>query len=259
MSSPPPPPETLRVQTADNVALGYATAGLGSRMIAQLLDSGIALILALAIVLVILAAGNFSSGAASAQWTAGAAAGAAFLVYFGYFLLTEAVSGGRTPGKAALGLRVVRLDGSAADFTAILVRNLVRIIDVGVLYVGVIVMFFQPLSRRLGDLAAGTVVVRERQNVTLATVTAPVPMILRTPDAGPAVDGIEHLGAHEENALRVFLSRQGLTPQLRAHLAGQMATKLYDRMELPWSAPERQWPPELFLERLYLQLLARGQ
>ncbi|MBV8529405.1 MAG: RDD family protein [Candidatus Dormibacteraeota bacterium] len=209
-------------------------------------------------ILVILAASNYAS-AESAQWAAGAALGAGFLVYFGYFVVSEATSGGRTPGKVALGLRVVRLDGSAADFTAILIRNLVRIIDVGVLFVGVVVMFFQPLSRRLGDLAAGTVVVRERQNVTLATVTAPVPMILRTPDAGPAIDGIERLGSHEENALRVFLSRQGLTPQLRASLAGQMAPKLYDRMELPWAAPERQWPPELFLERLYLQLLARGR
>ena len=248
----------LQVQTADNVPLGYATAGLGSRMVAQLLDSGVALILALAVVLVILAAAGYS-GADAAQWAAGAAAGGALLVYFGYFLVSEAVSGGRTPGKAAMGLRVVRLDGSAADFTAILVRNLVRIIDVGVLYVGVLFMFFHPQSRRLGDLAAGTVVVRERQNVTFAAVTAPMPMILRTPDAGPAVDGIERLGTHEENALRVFLSRQGLTPQLRAHLAGQMATKLYDRMELPWAAPERQWPPELFLERLYLQMVARAR
>jgi uncharacterized RDD family membrane protein YckC len=247
------------VQTADNVALGYITAGLGSRMVAQLLDNGPALALALAVVLVITAAGNYASGPDGATWAAGAAAGASFLVYFGYFLLAEAVTGGRTPGKAAMGLRIVRLDGSAADFSAILVRNLVRIIDVGVFYVGILVMFFHPLSRRLGDLAAGTVVVRERQNVTLAAVAAPVPMILRTPDAGPAVDGIERLGSNEENALRVFLSRQGLTPQLRAHLAGQVAAKLYERLELPWSAPERQWPPELFLERLYLQLLGRAR
>ena len=253
------PPETFNVQTADNVALGYTTAGLGSRMVAQLLDNGVAIALALAIVLLILAAGNYASSGQGATWAAGAAAGAAFLVYFGYFLLAETVTGGRTPGKAAMGLRVVRLDGSAADFSSILVRNLVRIIDVGVFYIGIVVMFFHPLSRRLGDLAAGTVVVRERQNVTLAAVTAPVPMILRTPDAGPAIDGIERLGSHEESALRVFLSRQGLTPQLRAHLAAQMAAKLYDRMELLWSAPERQWPPELFLERLYLQMLARGQ
>lgn len=245
------------MQTADNVALGYATAGLGSRMVAQLLDSAIALVLVLAVVLAVVAAGSFASPQ-GAQWAAGAGVGAGFLVYFGYFLLSETVTGGRTPGKAAMGVRVVRLDGSAPDFTALLVRNLVRIIDVGVVGIGVVVMFFHPLSRRLGDLAAGTVVVRERQNISLAAVAAPVPLILRTPDAGPPIDGLEHLGSHEETALRVFLSRQGLAPQLRARLAAQMAEKLYERLQLPWSAPERRWAPELFLECLYLQLVGRA-
>ena len=246
------------MQTADNVPLGYATAGLGSRMVAQLIDNAIAVALVFAVVLAVLAAGSFASPQ-GAEWSVGAAAGAAFLVYFGYFLVAETVTGGRTFGKSAMGLRVVRLDGSAPDFAAFLVRNLVRIIDVGVFYAGLLVMFFHPLSRRLGDLAAGTVVIRERQNISLAAVAAPLPLILRTPDAGPPIDGIERLGAHEQNALRVFLSRQGLAPQLRAHLAGQMAAKLYERLELPWGAPERMWAPEMFLERLYLQLAARGQ
>lgn len=252
------PPDTLRVQTADNVSLGYTTAGVGSRMVAQLVDNAIALVVVFAVVEVVVAAGtSASTSEQGAAWAAGAAVGAGFLAYFGYFLVAELLSGGRTPGKAAMGLRVVRLDGSAADAGAVLVRNLVRIIDVLVLAVGVIVMFFNPLSRRLGDIAAGTVVIRERAAVTYAAVAAPPPMILRTPDAGPPIDGIERLGAHEENALRVFLSRQGLAPPLRARLAAQLAAKLYDRLQLPWSAPERMWPAELFLERLYLQLAAR--
>ncbi|MFN2581736.1 MAG: RDD family protein [Candidatus Dormibacteria bacterium] len=253
------PPDTLRVQTAENVAVGMHTAGLGSRMVAQVIDNVIALSLAFALTLAAIALGSLASGPEGATWLAGIAAGVAFFSYFGYFAIAEAVSGGRTPGKAALGLRVVRVDGSAADVTAILVRNLVRIIDVGVLYIGLVVMFFHPLSRRLGDLAGGTLVIRERTPVTLAAVTAPAPLILRTPDPGPAIDGIERLGVHERQTLHVFLSRQGLTPPLRAHLAAQLATKLYDRMQLPWSAPERMWPPELFLERLYLQLSARAQ
>jgi len=250
------PPDMLQVQTADNVAIGYATAGVGSRMVAQIIDNVIVFALIFVIELAATALASLASGPQGAAWAIGAAIGAGFFTYFGYFAVCEAVSGGRTPGKAALGLRVVRLDGSAADLSAILVRNVVRIIDIGVFEVGVIVMFFQPLSRRLGDLAAGTVVVRERIPVTLAAVSAPPPLILRTPDAGPPIDGIERLGAHERNALRVFLSRQGLTPQLRSQLAGQLAAKLYERMQLALSAPERMWPAELFLERLYLQLEA---
>lgn len=254
------PPDTFRVQTADNVSLGYTTAGVGSRMVAQLIDNAIALVLVFAVVDVLMTAGaSTASSAQGAGWAAGAAVGAGFLAYFGYFLVAELLSGGRTPGKAVMGLRVVRLDGSAADFSAVLVRNLVRIVDVLVFYAGLLVMFFNPLSRRLGDMAAGTVVIRERAPVTLAAVAAPPPLILRTPDAGPAIDGVERLGAHEENALRVFLSRQGLTPPLRAHLAAQLAVKLYERLQLPWSAPERMWPAELFLERLYLQLSARAR
>ena len=61
------------------------------------------------------------------------------------------------------------------------------------------------------------------------------------------------------NTLRVLLSRPGLTPQLRAKLAGDLAARLYERLQLPPQAPERMWPPELLIERLYLQLDMRGR
>lgn len=251
------PPDTLRVQTADNVSLGYATAGLGSRMAAQLVDNVIAIGL---VFLVLIGAAAIASGASTAQgqiWGIGAAAAFGLFVYFGYFLVYEAVSGGRTLGKRALGIRVVRIDGSAPDFTSILVRDVVRVIDLGLFGVGIVVMFFHPLSRRLGDLAGGTVVVRERTTLSLAVAAAPPPLILRTPDPGPPIDGIERLGETEHNALRVFLSRPGLTPPLRAKLARELATRLGERLQLAPTAPERMWPAELFLERLYLQLDAR--
>ena len=253
------PPDTLRVQTADNVALGYAVAGVGSRMVAQIIDNLLALALVFVVELGATALSSLASGPEGAGLAVAAAAATGTFVYFGYFLVCEAVTGGRTPGKAALGLRVVRLDGSAADFSAILVRDIVRIIDVGLFAVGLIVMFFQPLARRLGDLAAGTVVVRERNPVSFAAAVVPVPLILRTPDPGPPIEGIERLGSHEYHALRVFLSRQGLTPPLRAQLAGSLAVRLYDRLQLPPAAPERMWPPEIFVERLFLQLEARGR
>jgi len=90
------PPDTLRVQTADNVSLGYSTAGVGSRMAAQLIDSTVALAL---VFVALVAAGGLVSRASTAQglaWGAGAAAAFAGFVYFGYFLVYEAVTGGRT-------------------------------------------------------------------------------------------------------------------------------------------------------------------
>ena len=151
-----------------------------------------------------------------------------------------------------MGLRVIRVDGSAADFGALAVRNVIRIVDVVVVLIGIVVMFFQPQTRRLGDLGAGTIVVRDRAMVTLAAAVAPPPIILRTPDAGPPIDGIDRIGGFERDALRVFLS-SGLSQKLRAELAADIAAPLH-RLGLPPGAPERLWPPELFIERVYLQL-----
>lgn len=246
-------PDTLSVRTADNVALGFSTAGVGSRLTAQLVDGLVVAALLIVTYAVVSAVTGSIEGANATALKAGIFLGSTFLVIAGYFFFCELVTGGRTPGKNVLGIRVVMLDGSAPDATAILIRNVVRVADM-ILGVGVVVMFFHPLSRRLGDLAAGTVVVRDKTRLTLAAVAAPPPVILRTPDAGPSIDGIEKLGQFEHNALRTFLARPGLTPELRQRLAVDIAIRLYTRLDLALSAPERMWPPELFLERLYLQL-----
>ena len=236
--------DTISVKTSDNVTLGYSVAGLGSRLVAQILDNLVALPLTLiAILLYGALAGVFVTSAQVAGF-----------MYFGYFFVAEAVTGGKTPGKSAMGLRVIRIDGSAADFGALAVRNVIRVVDVAFLLVGVVVMFFQPQTRRLGDLGAGTIVVRDRAMVTLAAAVTPPPVMLRTPDAGPPIDGLERIGSFERDALRVFLSRAGLSSKLRADLAADIARRLLDRLELPASAPERFWPPELLIERVYLQL-----
>jgi uncharacterized RDD family membrane protein YckC len=252
--------DTISVKTSDNVTLGYTIAGVGSRIVAQILDNLVAI--PLTFVAVLLAgslASVFVTSSEGADFANAAIGIFAFFVYFGYFLVAEAVTSGKTPGKSAMGLRVIRVDGSAVDFGAVAVRNLVRVIDFSVVLIGLVVMFFQPQTRRLGDLAAGTVVVRDRTLITLAAATAPPPIILRTPDAGPGIDGIERLGNFERDALRVFLARPGLSPALRASLSADIAKRLMERLALPVDAPERRWPAELFIERVYLQLDQRLQ
>jgi uncharacterized RDD family membrane protein YckC len=247
--------DTISVKTSDNVTLGYSVAGLGSRLAAQILDNLIALpITVVAILLYGAVANDFVTTSEGAGFAAAGAEFFAGFVYFGYFFVAEAVTGGKTPGKSAMGLRVIRVDGTAADFGALAVRNVIRVIDVVVLLIGIVVMFFQPQTRRLGDLGAGTIVVRDRAMVSLAAAAAPPPIILRTPDAGPPIDGLDRIGGFERDALRIFLSRPGLSPKLRADLAADIAKRLFDRLELPTGAPERLWPAELFIERIYLQL-----
>ena len=247
--------DTISVKTSDNVTLGYSVAGLGSRLVAQILDNLLAIPITLIALLLYGALSSTFVTTSQGAFFAGAGAGVfAGFAYFGYFFIAETVTGGKTPGKSAMGLRVIRVDGSAADFGAIAVRNVIRVIDVGVVLIGIVVMFFQPQTRRLGDLGAGTIVIRDRAMVSLAAAVAPPPIILRTPDAGPPIDGLDRIGSFERDALRVFLSRAGLSPKLRADLAADIAGRLLDRLGLPLGAPERLWPPELFIERVYLQL-----
>jgi len=249
-------PDIQRIRTADNVQIGYTVAGIPSRLLAFLVD-------ALVNLAVLFAAGLAASAVYNAIGPSGGVVEAlaltifALMLYTGHFLyfaILEATSAGRTPGKRAMGLRVVRADGSAPGLSEALIRNIARIADYFLAF-GLFVAFFNQRSRRIGDLLAGTMVVRER--TTLAQPAALAPVLLRTPDAGPGIDGLDRLGQHEYTVIRTFLSRPGLTPDQRARLAWQIAQKLFELMSLPGSAPERMWPPELFLERLYLQLGAR--
>ncbi len=249
------PHDVLRVSTSDNVGIGYDIAGLGSRFIAQMLDSLIVGVIALIVDIGVLGAIG-SSNPQDAVLAGLLVAGITLSVYVGYFTLCEVSTGGRTPGKSAGQLRVLDINGAAPTAGQLLLRNVARILDV-IAGAGVVVMFWNRQSRRIGDLLAGTIVVRTRPTVSLAAVATPPPVLSRTPDAGPAIDGVNHLGERELAAIRTFLSRPGLEPPLRTRLAHDMTTRLLDRMQMPLGAPERQWPPELFLERLYLQLQAR--
>ncbi|HET9050911.1 MAG TPA: RDD family protein [Candidatus Dormibacteraeota bacterium] len=241
--------DTLEVRTAENVELGWDIAGIGSRLLATLVDLLLVGLIDTGVLLLLLAlVPEADTGAAIVLGSF-----LTFVVLVGYFVVAETATGGRSPGKRALGLRVIRTDGGAAGFGEALVRGLLRIVD---LAVGVVPMFATASSRRLGDFAAGTVVVRERR--ARSVPPPPPPAILRTPDAGPSIDNTAALGSHELVALRAFLSRQGLAPEQRGRLAATLAARLYDRLDLPASAPERSWPAELFIERLYLQLASRA-
>ena len=249
-------PDIQKIRTADNVQIGYTVAGIPSRLLAFLVD----LLLNAAVIFV---AGIAAAAIYSALGSSGGVAEALALTIFSlmflvghflYFAILEATSAGRTPGKRAMGLRVVRVDGSAPGLSEALIRNVARIADYFLAF-GLFVAFFNQRSRRIGDLLAGTMVVRERTTVSQAQALAPV--LVRTPDAGPGIDGLDALGQHEFDVIRTFLSRPGLPPDQRSRLAWQIAQRLFERMKLPDGAPERMWPPELFLERLYLQLAAR--
>src|SRR5215208_2572003 len=151
--------DRVRISTPEGVDVELTLAGIGSRFIAAIMDLLVqgAVVLAAAIILGV-TAGNASS-AAVAVFTI-----VFFLVFFGYDVLFEVRSRGRTLGKRWTGLRVVRTGGSPVTFVPSCVRNVMRLVDILPLFyaVGMCTIFFTSRNQRLGDLAAGTLVVRER-------------------------------------------------------------------------------------------------
>jgi uncharacterized RDD family membrane protein YckC len=151
-------------------------AGVGSRVLAGILDG----ILQMVIQVVWLFALIFLAGLAGLSGPVvlvGFFAGS-FLVDWAYFAGTEIAMHGRTLGKKAVGLRVVTRGGGSASAGQLLTRNLVRVVD---LIVGIPLMAIDPLSRRLGDRLAGTIVIHDR-------AAAAEPLLRRVPGGWQATD-----------------------------------------------------------------------
>ncbi|TLS49703.1 RDD family protein [Paenibacillus antri] len=158
------PPRRIVVTTPEHVELRFETAGIGSRVGAQLIDTLILLLVNVALVLAWMLVAE-AVPVEAAAWLDEYAAAIAIVVLAalngGYFLIGEYATGGRTIGKRAMGLRVMQDNGRPLSFVASVIRNLLRVIDtLPMLYVvGALCSFFHPHDKRLGDLAAGTVVV----------------------------------------------------------------------------------------------------
>jgi len=141
-------------------------AGIGSRFIAILIDylicGGFLLLMIILAAIIIPALHLF--GNVSANWAAGIFFLIVFLVQWGYFSLFEAFNSGRTPGKHAAKIRVIHQSGRGASFLETLARNLLRVVDwmPSFYAVGVVAMFASRRHQRLGDMVAGTLVVRDR-------------------------------------------------------------------------------------------------
>lgn len=156
--------------TPEKVVLNFRTAGVASRCGAHLID----LLLAFLAASVPGAVFGFLSPVLGADATMMLGSLASLLVLLGYFVFFEAYWQGQTPGKRATGIRVLMVDGTPLTFAAALYRNLLRPADLlpGIYLVGLMAMFLNPRSQRLGDLAAGTMVVAHR-NPSLGFTPAP--------------------------------------------------------------------------------------
>jgi uncharacterized RDD family membrane protein YckC len=158
--------DQLSIDTPELVAIQMPLAGIGSRFIALLVDyliwgTGIGFVMWIfAYFLPSLTAFNRMS----AQWATALYLFLIFLFNWGYFTLFEAFNNGRTPGKRIARIRVIQRSGRAIGLFESMARNFIRYIDqIPFFYgVGAIAVFVTRDHQRLGDLAAGTLVVRDR-------------------------------------------------------------------------------------------------
>jgi uncharacterized RDD family membrane protein YckC len=231
------------VLTPERVALEYGVAGIGSRGGAVIIDTGLQVlglgVLGAGVFGAAVAIGSFGISLPAGVYIAAIAIGL-FAITSGYFMLFEIVWSGQTPGKRLFGLRVIRESGYPLRPIDAVIRNLVRIADwLPLLYgIGVLVMLLNQRSRRLGDFAAGTLVVREGARAKLSTFSS----VER--NNSPAVA----LSPADATLVRDFLVRRnGMAPAARNSLAARLATVLANRYGLPLEDDA-----ERFLERLTL-------
>jgi uncharacterized RDD family membrane protein YckC len=207
----------LVVPTPERVSFEYRLAGPGSRFVAQAIDllilAGVLMVVLFAVVTLALVTGDGRLAALIFVLTA-------FVLVFGYFWFFEALWTGQTVGKRVMNLRVVGDRGEPLTFPQAAIRNLVRIVDFApsAYGLGLAVLFINGRGKRLGDLAAGTVVVREGATVSLAQ------LVRAAPPPAPAPPLPEAALRHLEPELRRFVvayaaRRPALPPPHRAHLA----------------------------------------
>lgn len=230
------------IVTPEAVVLEFETAGLASRLFSAAIDVVIQVVVLVVLLLAAAAIGQIGAvaGVASAFVYV-----ALFLVVFGYPAAFETLLRGRTPGKAALGLRVVTVEGAPVRFRHAAIRAIVGVVDKVLMSgaIGMLAILATRRNQRLGDLVAGTIVLRERSGVrSLQSVAFAAPYGLEG-----YVESLDAaaLGHADYATVRSFLLRApALTGPARQTLASQIATPLLSRLR---TVPPPGVAPEVFL------------
>ena len=223
--------QVVDVETPELVVLSYTIAGLGSRLYAALIDLLICVLLFVGVAVgigILLPRQRIAAAVRTDSSTALATAALVilqFAILWGYYLLFEGLRDGQTPGKRLLRLRAVRDGGFSVGFAASAVRNLMRIVDLQPIFtylVGIGSIAFSKSGKRLGDMVAGTIVVRE------SLVRQPVaePAAPPAPRSSPAPSVSAQLSDAEFQLLDRWMARRNsLDVERRRQLTEQVARR----------------------------------
>jgi uncharacterized membrane protein SpoIIM required for sporulation/uncharacterized RDD family membrane protein YckC len=213
--------------------LSYTLAGVGSRASAAIIDLLIIVAIELAITVLLSESASVFRGRSSgvqrmsSAWVVAVVLLIGFGLLWGYYLFFEAIWDGQTPGKRWLHIRVVQDGGYSVSFGASAVRNLVRIVDIQptpIYGVGLVSMIISKSGKRLGDVAAGTIVVHEQRARIIAAVrSAPAPA------TAPALTS--RLTEEEFALLGRFVARRTqLDDAMRASFTSQLASRFREHL-----------------------------
>ena len=255
-------------ETLDRMGPQFHLAGIGTRFIAYLIDKliqmGMVLGLTIITVLLLILTGKLTSVGdflvrlrdSLGWWLVAPTVAVYELVTKGYFILFEYLWSGSTPGKRSQEIRVIRKDGRPISFVAAVIRNILRAVDIlGEIYpLGLVVMFIDSRNRRLGDLAAGTLVVREAEHK---------PSVICTPveESDTADAEIRNVASEmtmeDFDLVKKFLARRdSLDADYRRDLAKQILERVSRRSV---SIREQSSDPEAFLEKLEILCRRTGK
>ncbi len=210
--------DRVTIATPEGVTIDLVLAGLGSRFVARLLDTVIQLAIIFA-----LTAGIAITSPPGVVRAVGIVM--VFLVVFAYDVPFELLNGGRTIGKMTAGIRVVAIGGDPIAFLGSAIRNILRIVDfLPALYaIGSVSIVATQRDQRLGDLAAGTLVVRDKFPGVASVIAAP----MTVPTEAVATWDVSALDGEDLAAIRQFLDRRlTLTWPVRSHFGNALAARV---------------------------------
>lgn len=214
------------IVTPEAVVIDLPLAGLGSRIGAALIDTALRYVMLIALIVAVAVFGTVARGGPS--WV-GLTIGllGTFLITVGYSVIFEAAWSGRTPGKAALGLRVVTVSGAPIRFRHAAIRGALGLVEIAMTFGGIaaLVMLLNKKHQRIGDVIAGTVVLRER----VASKAPRIVMFQPPPDHEDYARQLDVSAITNDQfmAVRTLLLRvHSLEPSVRQQLCENFARSL---------------------------------
>ncbi|MBO8171551.1 MAG: RDD family protein [Bacillaceae bacterium] len=155
----------VHITTPEHISVSFRVAGLGSRAASHMIDSFIIMILYSSLLFSFVLLSDYMPQITSEGYILAILILILSFLWFFYFILFEFFAAGRTPGKMLIGLRVVQDNGQSITFLSAVLRNILRLIDLlpAIYVIGILMIFFHTRHKRIGDLAAGTMVIYENR------------------------------------------------------------------------------------------------